>query len=93
MNDVHTMCPWTGTYLSPKHCVNNANYTVKHDIFSLSTIEFLIAPEYRRNWTFTYSIVRQLIPVLKFMTYLDPPAQWFPAECSRTRPCVALVSQ
>ena len=29
-----------------KECVDDANYTIQHDILSLSTIELLIAPEY-----------------------------------------------
>jgi hypothetical protein len=65
------------THLFTEHGVDNANYPIEHDIFSPSTVELLIAPEYRCNWALPYGLVQRLMTALKssMTTYLDPLAQ------------------
>jgi hypothetical protein len=46
----------------PKHGVDNADYTVQHDIFTLSAVELFIAPEYRRDGALAYSAVGYFVP-------------------------------
>jgi hypothetical protein len=73
------MCHSAGdaTHLFPEHGVHNANYPIEHDIFSPSTVKFLIAPEYRCNRALPYGLVQRLMTVLRswMTTYLDPLAQ------------------
>ena len=64
------------THLFPEHSVDNTNYAIEHDIFPPSTVELLIAPEYRCNRALPYGLVRGLMTVLRssMTTYLDPLA-------------------
>ena len=73
------MCHLAGdaTHLFTEHGVDNANYAIEHDIFSPSTIQLLIAPEYRCNRALPYSLVQPFNDSVEssMTTYLDPLAQ------------------
>ena len=71
------------THLFSEHSVDNANYPIEHDIFPLSTVKLLVAPEYRCNRALPYQLVQRLVTVNVIVeiidddmtTYLDPLAQ------------------
>ena len=48
---MNTLLVRVNAHLLPKHCINDTDYTVQHDIFPLSSIELLVVPEDRRYWT------------------------------------------
>ena len=59
------------THLFSEHSVDNTNYPIEHDIFSPSTVELFIAPEYRCNRALPYELVQRLVTVNVSVKIID----------------------